>query len=180
MSQFFIVFMLVTWFLICIIGFFVALYEIYHIEKKKKKGIQINYFYELIKSLFIICVIIMLIRGLIPINVDVRLAFPNKCNLEIIKLTEFNSMILRYLLGCIVEYIPFGILGGLVLKLKKTKVYLIVFYGYLFSLFIQVSHMLWVKGRIFNINDLILNTLGTIVGYGLSLIIIKCNKKRFE
>lgn len=83
-----------------------------------------------------------------------------------INLSPFSKQIdpAGYFLN-IVLLIPFGFLVPLIWK-KTGKFRHVLLYGAAFSLLIEVSQLL--NNRSTDIDDLILNTLGALIGYGIS------------
>ena len=76
----------------------------------------------------------------------------------------------RQFLGNIGWFLPFGFL--LPLLFKKENFFITVFAGLVFSLFIEIAQFVFYKG-IAELDDLILNTFGTIIGYVLFKILKK-------
>ncbi|HHY82008.1 MAG TPA: VanZ family protein [Clostridiales bacterium] len=76
---------------------------------------------------------------------------------------------LRLFLGNIGWFIPFGFL--LPMLLKKKSVLKVAILGLVFSFSIEVSQFIFRKG-IAELDDLVLNTLGAVIGYILYTIII--------
>ena len=69
---------------------------------------------------------------------------------------------LRLFLGNIGWFLPFGFL--LPMLLDKNNIIKITMLGFCFSLIIEVSQFIFRKG-VAEVDDLILNTLGVIIGY---------------
>lgn len=74
-----------------------------------------------------------------------------------------DSYTMQYVLN-IVLFIPFGILFPLAFPPKK-KAYLVLGYGFALSLFIELSQLLNMRAS--DVDDLIMNTLGALIGYAL-------------
>lgn len=73
------------------------------------------------------------------------------------------SVVITNIFGNIVAFIPFGLLGPLIdPRLKKAKV--ICLWAFLLSLFIEVGQALLAVG-VFDVDDLILNFTGGVIGY---------------
>lgn len=89
---------------------------------------------------------------------------------EYINIFPFSNYIdiIGYILN-IILFIPFGFLITLIWK--KIKSYIVVILGFVFSLLIEVSQLL--NNRSTDIDDLILNTSGAIIGF---IICRLCNK----
>ena len=71
---------------------------------------------------------------------------------------------LRLFLGNIGWFVPFGFLWPMLLKKKSFLITLAS--GFLFSFFIETMQFVFYKG-VAELDDLILNTLGTAIGYVL-------------
>lgn len=70
-------------------------------------------------------------------------------------------MVLYLVIGNIVWFLPFGFLLPMIWQ--KLKSFYIIPLGFLLSLIIEISQLVTGKGM-FEIDDLVLNTLGTAVG----------------
>ena len=91
-----------------------------------------------------------------------------------INLVPFKNQIniIEYILN-IILFMPFGFLTPFICK-KELNLYKIIIKGFSFSLLIELSQLL--NNRSFDINDLILNTLGAVIGY----VLFKLCKKNFK
>lgn len=67
------------------------------------------------------------------------------------------------LLGNIVAFVPFGIILPILKKRKQTFFYILLF-SFEFSLFVEIIQLVSKVGS-FDVDDLILNTLGGAIGY---------------
>ncbi len=85
-------------------------------------------------------------------------------------ITEWRNIILN-----ICMFVPFGLLLPMGLKWFR-KCYRTYAAGFLFSLFIELSQMIFKIG-IFEPDDLLDNTLGAIIGFGLFLVLFKLYAK---
>lgn len=74
--------------------------------------------------------------------------------------------------GNILAFVPFGLILPLVFKKKSTRYYghITLLWSFLLSLFIEIIQILSAVGT-FDVDDLLLNTLGGFVGYIVYLII---------
>ena len=79
------------------------------------------------------------------------------------------TRILENILGNIAIFIPFGLLLPIVQKDKSKK---IILYGLITSALIEIIQYVFALGSS-DIDDLMLNTLGTVIGYLLYKIIHK-------
>ena len=75
---------------------------------------------------------------------------------------------IRLFVGNIIWFVPFGFM--LPMMLKKSKFITVTLSGFLFSLLIEILQLVFRKG-ICEIDDLILNTAGTMIGYSVYKII---------
>lgn len=82
--------------------------------------------------------------------------------------------ILGYLLN-IVLFIPFGLLVPRLWK-QFNRWYVVALFGFLFSLFIELSQLF--NERVTDIDDLIMNTSGVLIGYFIFWIWKKIKSKR--
>lgn len=79
------------------------------------------------------------------------------------------------LLGNILIFVPFGALLPCVTR-KKIHWYQAICYSFLFSLFIECSQ-LFAKVGVFDVDDLILNTVGGLIGFWLYCIWIFLSRR---
>ncbi|MCL2519281.1 MAG: VanZ family protein [Oscillospiraceae bacterium] len=80
---------------------------------------------------------------------------------------------LRLFLGNIGWFVPFGFL--LPVLLKKERFWKVAALGFMFSFVIETLQYIFRKG-VAELDDLILNTLGVVVGYCLYKLFLKLNK----
>lgn len=78
---------------------------------------------------------------------------------------EFRNLILNILM-----FIPFGFMLPLLFK-KCEKFYITYFLIFGMSLFIEISQLVSKRG-LFEVNDLINNTLGGVIGYGFVMVLL--------
>lgn len=88
--------------------------------------------------------------------------------------------IFKNIVGNIIMFMPFGFIYN-ILSYKKTKFLRITTYCMLFSLFIEsmqfyICNIIKVNYRVVDIDDIILNTLGGVIGYFMYLIYKKTIK----
>lgn len=83
---------------------------------------------------------------------------------------------IRILLGNIIMFIPLGFFIPIIWKRKRSLIK-VVFLGFFLSLCIELSQFLFTH-RVANIDDVILNTLGTWIGVCVFLVMNKL-KRRF-
>lgn len=94
---------------------------------------------------------------------------PFKSLLDMINNNISVTRILENILGNIAIFIPFGLLLPIVQKDKSKK---IILYGLITSVLIEIIQYVFALGSS-DIDDLMLNTLGTVIGYLLYKIIHK-------
>lgn len=82
------------------------------------------------------------------------------------------------LVGNVVAFIPFGALIRWV-RNQKTGFFTAVLYTFLFSLCIEVSQLLTRVG-VFDVDDLLLNTLGGAIGYGCYRLLRAIDRRRYQ
>ena len=70
--------------------------------------------------------------------------------------------------GNLIWFVPLGILLPLLAKVQRST----ILWGFLLSLYIEVSQYIFGTG-VSEVEDLILNTTGTAIGYGLFLLLRK-------
>ena len=75
--------------------------------------------------------------------------------------------------GNIILFVPFGILLPLAFRVER----LTIVYGFAESVFVEIIHLAFAMGAA-DIDDVILNTLGAVIGYIAYRIINRCIKNR--
>lgn len=142
--------------------------------------VKINWYHEillLILYMFIVGLTSQALTGTFSIkNIDI-----NKINIipfkilvetyqEIFLSDNINYFIINFL-GNIIMFIPIGLLIPILFKVSDLFV---ISSGFCFSLFIEISQLFLIRGT--DIDDLIFNTLGSILG----LLIYKILLKKFR
>lgn len=144
----------------------VIIIRIYKIKKNKKA----NWKYEITLLIFILFLIGLLSQAILKDlnmfninNVFKRLnLIPFKVFIDTYKEVFINNNISYFIinfLGNIIMFIPIGFLIPLLWNVNNKKV---ILFGFLISLFIETSQLFINRGT--DIDDLILNTFGTILG----------------
>lgn len=78
------------------------------------------------------------------------------------------------LFGNVLAFVPYGMVLPM-LSEKRRNIFLVTLLTFEFSLIIEVTQLL-TKAGCFDVDDLILNTLGGVLGYILYKILIGCKK----
>lgn len=92
----------------------------------------------------------------------------------LIQILHNSLRVFLYLfIGNLIWFVPLGFLLPLLTKAKAST----IFYGFLLSLYIEVSQYIFGTG-VSEVEDLILNTLGTAIGYGLFLLLRRLYRRR--
>lgn len=83
-----------------------------------------------------------------------------------------TASFLANIIGNVVAFMPFGIILPIILRTKKHKYYIqwVFFWAFLLSLTIEIVQYLMAVGA-FDVDDLILNTSGAVIGYIIYLVI---------
>lgn len=92
---------------------------------------------------------------------------------EIFRYEIGSRLFIKNVLGNILLFLPYGFFASY--YLKEEKPHLIVFLTLIGSLTIETVQMS--IGRVFDVDDILLNTLGGTIGFYIYLIIIKITKK---
>lgn len=92
-----------------------------------------------------------------------------------------TASFLANIIGNVVAFMPFGIILPIILRTKKHKYYIqwVFFWAFILSLAIEITQYLMAVGA-FDVDDLILNTGGAILGYFIYLLIRVEYKKAFN
>lgn len=142
---------------------FFAWYILYF--KKKRPGEKLNKGKVLLFGVFlvylvIVCGVTMLSRGGFYGNAKIYpLFYSYKDAWNDFSMTEWRNIILNILM-----FVPFGALLPLLIK-KTDAFWKVSVLGFFFTLAIEVSQLLLKRG-IFEPDDLLGNTVGTMIGYG--------------
>lgn len=92
----------------------------------------------------------------------------------LIQILHNSLRVFLYLfIGNLIWFVPLGFLLPLLTNAKAST----IFYGFLLSLCIEVSQYIFGTG-VSEVEDLILNTLGTAIGYGLFLLFRRIFRRR--
>jgi glycopeptide antibiotics resistance protein len=153
------------------------LYLIIFIHLKKNKyslqsifGITLLYFYGII--VFHVTILPLPLDKLGVESLQMMATNRNYINLiPIIDFIEYDKYsFIKQVIGNIFMFMPLGILFPLVFK-KCNNIKILIKYSFFISLFIEILQLViclfLIKApfRVFDINDLILNTFGAILGY---------------
>lgn len=166
--------MAIKMFLISLVIVLIAKGIIIAIKKIKKKKYSLKY--EFVSAVLIVYVIVILVYVLIPTDLlsygNINL-IPFRDSFNTIKRVGIWSVQSRQLLYNVLLFVPFGFLGALALKFKGRKSKWIIPIGLLFTITIETSQYFLRTGRACDIDDVILNTLGTIIGYYIALALVE-------
>ena len=91
---------------------------------------------------------------------------------------SFSTVEWRTSILNIIMFIPLGFITPLILE-KAKKWYVSYFIGFLFTLFIETIQFITNRGS-FDIDDLINNTLGYMIGYGIVMIFVSIYNKNHK
>ena len=144
-----------TWptIIICII--IIATLRLMYLYREKEKFILYKELIDLLFMVYILCLFhtVTVQDNLLPGSNFI----PFK---EIFRYTPFSHLFIKNILGNIIMFIPYGFFVGHYLKLDKKIV------GILLALIVSVSIELTqlAIGRVFDIDDIILNTIGGFIG----------------
>ncbi len=161
-------------------GFFMSItlpFAIIYRYLRQKRGVYYTREHMIGSVLFIIFLVglssLTILPGVASEGID---PFQGNVNLELFKVFHqtylvviqtgsFSYFYINFI-GNIVIFIPIGFF--IALLFTKKNVFHIMFYGFLCSLFIEVAQLFIARGS--DVDDLWLNTLGAILGYGIYLI----------
>ena len=118
---------------------------------------------------YLIAVLVLYIAVLLRITVFRSNSYPTEMSVNLSLFTDLVAtyhengiwMVLYLVVGNIVWFVPFGFLLPAIWQ--KLKSYHIIPLGFLLSLIIETGQLSLKKGM-FEIDDLVLNTLGTAIG----------------
>ena len=168
---------MIIYFLLFSLGIF-----IYFLVRLNIRKDNLNYFNETISFLLYISILIIIFLTILPtfMMTDIE---NNHVNLVLFKTIKHyiylikNKIYLKYaysnLIGNIILFYPFGLLISF--KIKRYKFIKIIVISLLFSSFIELFQF-FLK-RISDIDDIVLNVMGSILGY-LTYLLFKIFKKK--
>lgn len=143
-----------------------------------------NNFISVILGAYTILVLMVLVFK-IPANMDIfnenRARFdmqliPFKTIIEYVsQVHSFTDWFIKNLVCNIVMFMPYGLLIPYIIKPKKSFLKICII-GTIFSGLIEIIQYIFAIGK-FDIDDIILNLLGTMLGYVLYMIIEKIRRK---
>lgn len=145
-----------------------ALYRIYN--NVKSKGINVRR--EVLLNLLYFYVVIVMGVTFFPFQITLGSLLPLEINGQILTRTfdlmAVPSIFYMNLFGNIVLFMPLGILISL-LREEKANFFKVIFGGFIISLTIECCQ-LFIDYRIFDVDDLIFNTIGYMMGYFICLL----------
>lgn len=167
--------------LVGIIGsiFFVSLFLIgyflvYKNKMKDTKKLKVSK--VVLWSIFLIYMIVVLgatigdrVSGYESVNLHLFSSYKDAYN-------NFSLREWRYIILNILMFVPIGFMMPLLLK-KCERWYITYLVGFTTSLFIEILQLISKRG-IFEIDDIINNTLGCTIGYGIVMIFISLFKRK--
>ena len=165
-------------FLILFLGIFI-LSMFFYVRKKRKISIWFIGMIE-IYILFIISVLILPIRIVKSDLIDTHFVMRNCFQLipfqTIIQLFRNDTSILKQILGNIIFFIPMPIFIGFIKNNVKSRTLILSSIRYcliLEGLQVLLDVLTQVRNRVFDIDDIILNTIGIILGVSIYSLIKK-------
>lgn len=157
-----------TWPMLFIFSVILCSIRIIYIMKNNEKFVLYK---EFLMLLFIVYILLLYyVVTFQDNNYGINNFVPFK---EIFRYNVFSSVFLKNIVGNIVLFIPFGLYVSLFLKVKKVYIPLVI--TFLTSISIEFAQ--YKIGRTADIDDIILNVCGGIVGYLLYLFFKKISGK---
>lgn len=92
---------------------------------------------------------------------------------EIFRYQFGSRLFFKNIIGNVLLFVPFGFLTSYFMKLDKIHLTIII--GFVSSLVIEITQLL--IGRVFDIDDIFLNVIGTIIGFLIYRLIEKIRGK---
>ncbi len=141
--------------IVLIIVLFMILRVLYNNKHHKNYSLKdIYYLFYIIYFIFLFYVVTY--DGLLDFNPEINLLLFR----EIFRYPVGSDLFFKNVLGNIIIFIPFGILIKEEFNLNIFKTILI---SLIFSLSIEIVQLL--IGRVFDIDDILLNVIGSLIGY---------------
>ena len=142
-------------FTIYILEIYVSIRIIYLFKNK----IKIDLFKEMVLILFIIYIIILFY--IISKHVYIYNIINIKPFREILRYNLFSKLFIKNVIGNILLFIPFSLFLSYYLDINKL--YIILLLSFMLSLTIELIQIN--IGRVFDIDDIILNIISSVIGY---------------
>lgn len=139
----------------------VVSYLIFRMISRIKFKNKINIKNEIMLILFIIYLLILFSIVTYPVN---EYGLNNFNLFEEIRRYKFGSMLfMQNILGNVLMFIPFGMFLNAYFNIKRLPLFFITI---IYSLAIEITQL--IIGRVFDIDDILLNLIGSIIGWYLS------------
>lgn len=154
----------------------IAAWAIYRILVTRWAG-NLHLGREILVNFFFIYACFVFSYTFFPMDIVLYGFDPNAANLvpfvQTIRFLRYleNPFAIRNLLGNLILLVPLGIFLPLLFR-KSRKFTIVVATGFLVTLSIEVFQLL-LRFRVFDIDDLIINTIGVMLGYGLFKLLFK-------
>ena len=147
----------ITWPMLLISTIIIVVFRLTYIIKNKQKFVL---FEELLKLSF--CLYILCLFQVVTFEYDVSWATNNFIPFkEILRYNITSHLFFKNVLGNMILFLPFGFYTSYYLKVDKIKIpFLLTFVA---SISIEVVQMC--IGRVFDVDDIILNVIGGALGY---------------
>ena len=150
--------LLEMWPTILLISVILISMRVFYIIKNKEQAI---FYKELMMYLFIIYILCLFY---VVTFHDVSWSESNFTPFkEILRYNVGSKLFFKNVIGNMVLFVPFGFFVSYFLKLEK--IYSITFFTVITSVTIEFTQLL--IGRVFDIDDLLLNLIGGIIGFGI-------------
>jgi glycopeptide antibiotics resistance protein len=156
------------WPMIILVSIVLTLIRLMYLLYNKEK-------FVLYKELFnLIFIIYILILFYIVTFQDNNYGASNYIPFKEISRYDINSeLFFKNIIGNILLFLPFGLFSTI--YIHKRKIFPIIFISLIASLAIEISQLF--IGRVFDIDDIILNVVGSILGYLLYLFVYSIKNK---
>ncbi len=154
----------------------IPIYIIVRMVVIKIKNKKINWYFEIGLSLLIFFLVGLLSQALVSNNRThqtnlIPFIVLKDTYREVFKNGNINYFLINFM-GNIIMFMPIGFMLPLLYKISVKKVILL---GSLFSLFIEISQLFLQRGT--DIDDLMLNTLGVVLGLVIYKLVDKKKKE---
>ena len=120
-----------------------------------------------------IIISILGITGIFNTNYDTTFILDGNtlCNLKVFEDGVTPATVLNIIL-----FIPYGFLSTILFKNIRTKMVYGILIGFAFSVGIEFIQIF--TGRFVELEDILMNTLGTYIGYSLCIVVVKFKNKK--
>lgn len=154
-----------TWPMVLISSIIIVSLRITYLIQNKEKFVLYKELFSLTFIIYILCLFqVVTYQDVVSFSDNNFIPFK-----EILRYEFGSRLFVKNVLGNMLMFLPYGFFGSIILKPKKS--YIIMFLILIASISIE-----WVQmsiGRVFDVDDILLNFVGGMIGYALYVMLVK-------